>query len=317
MKTIITKDIHLIKEALLKGDVCAIPTETVYGLAGNALEENSILKIYEIKNRPSFDPLIVHVASKDQIHKYTKDIPKAWEKLIQDFMPGPLTLLLPKNEIIPDLVTSGLDKVAIRIPDHPLTLELLSILDIPLAAPSANPFGYISPTEAKHVLDQLGGKFNYILDGGSCHIGVESTIIGWEDGKTVVHRLGGLSIEVLENYLGPIKLSLNQNSNPSAPGKLDAHYAPKKPMVLKEDAWKKQVGAERIGAIVFKNKLEEISKENQIVLSEQGDLKEAARNLFKAMRLMDEMDVDIIIAEFVPDIGLGRAVNDRLKRAMA
>ena len=194
----IGKDISKAKELLERGELVAIPTETVYGLAGNALNVAAIAKIFATKNRPHFDPLIVHVSHFNSINSFASAIPEKAKQLAQEFLPGPLTLLLKRKKIIPDLVTSGLETVGIRCPNHELTLNLLKELSYPLAAPSANPFGYISPTKASHVNDQLGDKIKYILDGGDCEVGIESTIVGFENDKAIIYRLGGLSIEKIE-----------------------------------------------------------------------------------------------------------------------
>jgi len=294
----------------------AIPTETVYGLAGNALNEIAVAKIFAIKNRPSFDPLIIHVPDADAVRKYTTEFPEALQKLAATFWPGPLTLLLPKKDIIPDLVTSGLPRVAIRIPGHPLAKELLKSIDFPLAAPSANPFGYISPTSAKHVSDQLSGKIPYILDGGECRVGLESTIVGWEDGEVVIYRLGGIEVEEIRKLAGNVKIFLNQSSNPNAPGMLKSHYAPRKPLYLNhlEENIQKFAG-KKIGLIC----MDEVPVSEQVFrtvyLSKTGDMQEAARNLFAALRTLDQSEVDIILAAPAPEEGLGRAINDRLRRA--
>nr|WP_310590383.1 L-threonylcarbamoyladenylate synthase [Dyadobacter sp. NIV53] len=226
---IIDNDVQLAKQFLLKGQLVAIPTETVYGLAGNALDEKSVLSIFEVKNRPSFDPLIIHTDSLDKLKNYVTDLPASARNLAIAFWPGPLTLLLPKKSIIPDLVTSGLDHVAVRIPNHPLTLELLRQLEFPLAAPSANPFGYISPTKSEHVNAQLGEKIPYILDGGECGVGIESTIVGFVNDIPTVYRLGGLAIDEIENIVGKVNVLPHSSSNPQAPGMLKSHYAPRKP----------------------------------------------------------------------------------------
>ena len=186
----IGKDIEKSAALLASGELVAIPTETVYGLAGNALDEKAVVQIFKSKNRPRFDPLIVHVAGIDQVYNYVESIPEELKALAEAFWPGPLTLLLTKKSIIPDLVTSGLGKVGVRVPNHALTLSLLERLDFPLAAPSANPFGYISPTSASHVQDHLGDKLAYILDGGHCEVGLESTIVGMEEGQVIIYRLG-------------------------------------------------------------------------------------------------------------------------------
>lgn len=310
-------DIAKAKAILDSGGLVAIPTETVYGLAGNAFNEESVSKIFEAKNRPSFDPLIVHTNSLDKIRSFTINIPKEAEKLAERYWPGPLTLLLEKTALVPDLTTSGLDSVACRIPSHPITLELLSVLDYPLAAPSANPFGYVSPTTAEHVNQQLGDRIDYILDGGSATVGIESTIVSFAELEPKVLRLGGLSVEDVEDEIGPVNVSLHSSSKPSAPGMLKSHYAPQKTIVLLNDINLHDItDYSEFGAMVFQHPLPQLSVENQLILSEQGDVTEAAKNLFKYLRLLDERsDIHTIITDFVPNKGLGRAINDRIKRA--
>jgi L-threonylcarbamoyladenylate synthase len=311
------KDIGLAEAFLQKGQLVAIPTETVYGLAGNALDETSVLSIFEVKNRPSFDPLIIHTDSLEKLSAWVDEIPALAFALASAFWPGPLTLLLPKKPSIPDLVTSGLDTVAVRIPDHPLTLELLRRLDFPLAAPSANPFGYISPTNAAHVDQQLGDKIPYILDGGECGIGLESTIVGFVEGLPVIYRLGGLAIEDIEQVVGKVRSMPHSSSNPQAPGMLKSHYAPKKPFFLKRREGFPADLSRPVGYLLFDQYLDGMDRENQRILSKSGDLKEAAHNLFAYLRDLDGQPFTEIWAEQVPDIGLGRAINDRLKRAAA
>ncbi|HNH60761.1 MAG TPA: L-threonylcarbamoyladenylate synthase, partial [Cyclobacteriaceae bacterium] len=225
-------DIAKAVELLTHDELVAIPTETVYGLAGNALSRTAVTKIFSVKNRPQFDPLIVHVPNLDKANDYVAEIPEQAKKLADKFWPGPLTLLLKKKSIIPDLVTAGLDTVGIRCPDHSLTRQLLQALPFPLAAPSANPFGYVSPTKPEHVNEQLGTKIQYILDGGPCPIGIESTIVGFEDNVPVVYRMGGLSLEAIEETIGNVKLMTHSTSNPKAPGQLKSHYAPGKKVIL-------------------------------------------------------------------------------------
>ena len=311
-------DVSLAKKLLKSGQVVAIPTETVYGLAGNALNEEAVASIFKVKNRPTFDPLIVHLKDFKSAEQYCLFIPEFMQKLADQFMPGPLTLLLPKAEIIPDLVTAGSSLVALRIPSHPITSKLLQQLDFPLAAPSANPFGYISPTNAQHVNDQLGNKIPYILDGGACQIGLESTIIGFEDNLPVIHRKGGISIEAIEAIVGPIKVNAHSSSNPKAPGMLKSHYAPTAPLVVGH--LQTLISTHRnknIGIISFQKNYDEIPQQNQVILSHSGDFKEAARNLFAGMRQLDALKLDLILAELLPELGLGRAINDRLRRAAA
>lgn len=299
---------------LQQDELVAIPTETVYGLAGNALSGPAVARIFSVKDRPQFDPLIVHVPDLARAKDYVLEIPEAAKKLADKFWPGPLTLLLKKRAIIPDLVTAGLDTVGIRCPDHVLTRKLLQTLPFPLAAPSANPFGYVSPTKPEHVNEQLGNKIQYILDGGPCQVGIESTIVGFEDDGAVVYRLGGLSLEDIEQTIGTVNLMTHSTSNPKAPGQLKSHYAPHKKVVLGSiDALLKTHGS-RAGVLSFQK---DFNVQNQIILSPSGKPEEAAQRLFEALRSFDKMNVDVVLTELVPDQGLGRAINDRLRRAAA
>lgn len=312
--TIIDADLHRAQQLLEAGELVAIPTETVYGLAANAYDETAVLKIFHVKQRPSFDPLIVHAGSLQQIEKFVKQMPDHALQLAERFWPGPLTLVLEKQSIIPDLVTSGLPTVGVRIPQHPLTLQLLQQLDFPLAAPSANPFGYISPTTPQHVQAQLGGKIPYILAGGNCAIGVESTIVGFEAGQPVLYRPGGVSLEAIEDAIGPVKIA--RQHFPQAPGMLDSHYAPRTPLVVGPLATlMAQYENQQVGLISFEQPHTGIAPDRQVVLSPTGSLDEAARNLFAALRTLDTLPVDIILAAPVPDTGIGWAINDRLKKA--
>lgn len=308
------KDIDKAVALLQAGQLVGIPTETVYGLAANALDRRAVTGIFSAKNRPSFDPLIIHVASLEDALKYVKAIPSELRILADRFMPGPLTLLLEKKDIVPDLVTSGLSRVAIRIPAHPLVQQLLAQLDFPLAAPSANPFGYISPTKAEHVLAQLADKVAYVLDGGACQVGLESTIVGIEEGQLTVFRKGGLAIEEIEALVGTVVVKAHSSSNPAAPGMLKSHYAPRKPFkLLSSTDFQAYTNDKRIGFLAFQTP--KSNSDASIVLSANGDLAQAAQNLFASLRQLDEMDIDEIVAELLPEQGLGRAINDRLRRA--
>jgi len=311
-------DVALAKSFLEEGKLVGIPTETVYGLAGNALDPEAVALIFETKNRPNFDPLILHTSSLERVGDFVAAFPEKLKQLAETFWPGPLTLLLPKKPIVPDLVTSGLDRVAVRVPKHPLTLALLDALDFPLAAPSANPFGYISPTWPSHVEVQLGEKIPYILDGGACAVGLESTIVGMEDDELVVYRLGGLEVAEIEKSVGSVRIRDHSSSNPAAPGQLESHYAPRKPFLLGD---LKRMIAENLedktefAVLSFSDFFPEVRSEDQIALSPAGDLHEAAKNLFSAMRKLDESPASVILAELTPDTGLGKAINDRLRRA--
>lgn len=311
-------DIQAAKSFLEQNELVAIPTETVYGLAGNAFNTEAIAQIFEVKNRPAFDPLIVHTHSLHEVKKIVKALPEKALQLAEHFWPGPLTLLLPKQSSIPDLATSGMSTVAVRIPQQPLTLELLKSLTFPLVAPSANPFGYVSPTTAQHVEDQLGHKIPYILDGGRCAVGIESTIVGFENGQPVIHRIGGCGREDIEAIIGKVKLMAHSSSNPKAPGMLKSHYSPGKKVVLGQlKELIEKYNNDRTGILAFKEPMPGINPKHQIVLAPDGSLTTAAKNLFSALREMDKMDIDIILTEKVPERGLGLAINDRLKRAAA
>jgi len=309
-------DIARAAQLLRDGQLVGIPTETVYGLAANALDAEAVLRIFEAKGRPHFDPLIMHLPDADAVRAHVMDIPSQAELLMEAFWPGPLTLVLPKQSHVPDIVTSGLDTVAVRVPSHPMTQALLRQVDFPLSAPSANLFGHVSPTTAQHVNDQLGDRIAYILDGGPTDIGLESTIVGFEDGCPVVYRLGGLSVEEIERVIGPVQLVLNQSSDPKAPGMLKSHYAPRIPLLLGNPSLSiAQLKGKHLGFLGFNLPLREMAGELQRILSPKGDMKEAAHNLFAYLREMETMDIDAIIAEEVPDTGLGKAINDRLRRA--
>ena len=314
MDTRIATDLFEAQSLLKSGKLVAIPTETVYGLAANALNADAVVHIFETKNRPHFDPLIVHVASHEQVADVAIDISEAAHLLMRKLWPGPLTIVLRKHECIPHIVTSGLDTVGVRMPDHPLTLELLRSLNFPLAAPSANPFGYISPTSALHVAEQLGERIPYILDGGECRVGVESTIIDCTSAIPTVLRLGGTSVETIQELIGEVNVNAISTSAPQAPGMLHSHYAPRKPLLVGNIHELLHEHGGNVSILSFKDSFHNF---RNIRLSETGDLHEAARNLFAAMRKLDADHHELILAEFVPDFGLGRAINDRLKRAAA
>lgn len=293
----------------------AIPTETVYGLAGNALNAAVVLKVFEAKERPSFDPLIVHVPSIKAALLYAEDVPAVALLLMEAFWPGPLTVVLKKKAIIPDIVTSGLDTVGLRMPNHALTLELLNHLDFPLAAPSANPFGYISPTTAQHVVDQLDTKIAMVLDGGACEVGMESTIVGFEEGETVIYRLGGLTPEDIRKVAGEVTLRVNSSSDPKAPGMLKSHYAPSKPLYVVNQLTDSPVLLNDETAIICMG-VEPHSTCQIYNLSPENDFSVAASRLFAVLRQLDcNAEISQIIALRVPNCGLGFAINDRLERA--
>ena len=213
------------------------------------------------------------------------------------------------------MVTAGLDRVGLRCPDHPLTQQLLQLLDFPLAAPSANPFGYVSPTTAQHVVDQLGNKIPYVLDGGPCRVGIESTIVGWENSQAIIYRLGGITINEIESVIGKVHIQSHASSNPQTPGQLQNHYAPTKRFLLGNVQKLIQEHQLKHPGILTFQKIDPLPDAVHLVLSTKGDLHEAARNLFGMLRELDKQDIDAVVAEEVPHVGIGRAINDRLRRA--
>jgi L-threonylcarbamoyladenylate synthase len=313
--TIIGTNINEAIGILNANELVAIPTETVYGLAANALNTDAVAKIFEAKNRPFFNPLILHLATVEQINKYAH-MDEISLLLAKYFMPGPFTLLLNKKEIVPDLVTAGSHKVAVRVPAHPLIHQLLSKIDFPVAAPSANPFGYVSPVTASHVLQGLQGKIKYILDGGNCTIGVESTIVEVEHNEVILHRAGGLAVEDIEAVIGKKIIVATNHSKPQTSGQLKSHYATTTPL-LQGDVTNmiKQYPGKSVAIISFATTYFEIDKQHQFILSPSASLNEAAQNLFATMRKLDELNYEIILAEVFPSSGLGLAINDRLKKA--
>lgn len=314
----ITTHLEQAKAALLRDDIIAIPTETVYGLAGNAYHEVAVEKIFKLKQRPFYNPLIVHISSAAALAEVAVEVPAQAKILAQAFWPGPLTMVLKKNERIPALVTGGKDTVAVRVPNHPLTLSLLAALDFPLAAPSANPFGSISPTSAAHVDAYFKDDLEVILDGGTCERGLESTIIGFEEDKAILYRLGAIAVEDIEAKIGKLGIKNKSEQAPEAPGMLLKHYSPATDMVLSEDVLGAMQAFERkkIGLLLFQQEVEAGDEVVQEVLSPSGDLAGAAKELYAAMHRLDHLGLEVIIAERFPDVGLGRTINDRLQRAV-
>jgi L-threonylcarbamoyladenylate synthase len=304
---------------LIQNEVVAIPTETVYGLAANAYNEDAVKKIFEIKKRPLFNPLIVHIKSASTINEVAKDIPEIAYKLLDAFWPGPLTLILNKQAHIPDIVTAGKQTVAIRMPNHPIALDLLQKLDFPLAAPSANPFSTISPTSAAHVAHYFNEELSLILDGGECQKGLESTIVGFENNEAVLYRYGAISTEEIEKIIGSIKIKNNNELKPDAPGMLSKHYSPKTETYLTNNVEQliKSFPNKKIGVLTYKNFIVNKNLIYQEILSEKEDLQEAAQNLYASLHRLDNKNLDLIITERLPDHGLGITINDRLQRAIS
>lgn len=296
------------------GGLVAFPTETVYGLGADGLNPIAVAKIFETKKRPSFNPLILHIANKNQLTKYAFVNDLRIEKLINKFWPGPLTLVLPKRDIVPDIVTSGNPTVAIRMPDHPVAIKLIEKSGSPIAAPSANKFGHLSPTEALHVYKSIGDKIDIILDGGKCSVGVESTIIQFSENKFSILRPGGVSREEIENEIGTVEVISKFSIRPNAPGQLPFHYAPSIPLYFLSNDTLKKFSDKKIGALFFKEIKDDYKFQSIRVLSRTGDMKEAAANLFKYLHELEKENIDLILAETVEEEGLGVAIMDRLKK---
>jgi L-threonylcarbamoyladenylate synthase len=327
-------DIQRAAELIRAGKVVAFPTETVYGLGADALNPQAVARIFEIKARPRFDPLIVHIASRSQALDLAAEFGPIASRLAEIFWPGPLTLVLQRRPIVPDIVTSGLDTVAIRMPDHPIALKLLREAATPIAAPSANRFGRLSPTTAAHVQSELGSEPDMILDGGPCTTGVESTILSLVDHPTLL-RPGGVPIELLEAVTGPVRLATTAQKRPAAPGQLPHHYAPRTPLFLHDgDFWKhpdatpptpaaasadpaESTPRHTRGLLLLRPPTEPTGYGHVEVLSSAGELREAATNLFAAMHRLDAAGLTAIDAQRVQNRGLGMAINDRLMRAAA
>lgn len=314
--SIISKDIQKAVQLLTENQLVAIPTETVYGLAGNIFSEKAIKSIFSTKQRPFFNPLIVHISSVKSLNNLVTHVPEKAKLLAAAFWPGSMTLVLKKSKTIPDIITAGKDTVAVRVPNHPITLALLKKLPFPLAAPSANPFGSISPTKPAHVENYFRNSIKMVLDGGSCANGIESTIIGFENEEPVIYRLGALPLEEIEAVVGKISIKNKKEEKPDAPGMLARHYAPKTSTFLVDDvaAEIEKNKGKKMGVLVFKSSL---NNENitEIILSKNGSLQEAASRLYSAMHDLDSKNLDLIIAERFSEFGLGKSINDRLQRA--
>lgn len=301
---------------LKNGEVVALPTETVYGLAGNALEPDVVIQIFKIKGRPSFDPLIVHCKDQEEAFHYATRIPSAAFRLAEKFWPGPLTLVLKSPGVIPDVVTAGLGTVALRVPSHALFRTVLDYLSFPLAAPSANPFGYVSPTTARHVADQLGSKIGYILDGGPCQHGMESTIVGFDRGTPVILRLGAIPVKKIREMYPHTVIRVSASSNPKAPGQLHQHYAPHKRVIWINEATEALLNDKSTAFLIFGPEREKKYPGTYLNLSSKGDYHEAARNFYKLLREFDAGPWQTLVIHTLPaqDNGLSETLNDRLMR---
>jgi L-threonylcarbamoyladenylate synthase len=300
------------------GGLVAFPTETVYGLGADACDPLAVARVFEVKQRPRIDPIIVHVADTDSAHAYGC-FPHEADALMARFWPGPLTLVVPKTGLIPPIVTAGLETVAIRMPDHPAALALIRSAERALAAPSANRFGYVSPTEAGHVAEQISDQIDLILDGGRCEVGVESTVLSLVGGRPCILRAGGVPPEALREILGNVEWSTGPQSRPEAPGQLSRHYATRTPLeIVSEGDLRAEPGpGERVGLLTLTVHRHAARYAAVEVLSPSGSLREAAANLFAALYRLDSMQLDRLVAHHVPEHGLGIAIMDRLRRCSA
>ncbi|HEX4652820.1 MAG TPA: L-threonylcarbamoyladenylate synthase [Candidatus Udaeobacter sp.] len=328
MRTVISTDRAAAVELLRQGEIVALPTETVYGLAADALNPIAVAKIFEAKERPRFDPLILHLPSRGWLEKIA-EIPSKDRNLIlklaKNFWPGPFTIILPKREIVSEIVTAGLNSVAIRISAHPVLVAIVRKLDRPLAAPSANRFGQISPTSAQHVVDELDGRIPLVIDGGPTQHGIESTIVAVSAGQIQILRRGPIAAEQLSEF-GKVSVPAAAQQI-SVPGQLPSHYAPKTPLRLVDNLESLALHKnQRVGLLAWSGALPRVASSRLEIrhakvfaavrkLSEREDLREAAANLFRYLRELDGLGLDLIIAQRVPSRGLGAAIMDRLERA--
>lgn len=314
-------------EIIKKGGLVAFPTETVYGLGAAALNPLAVSKIFEVKKRPLNDPLIVHISKKCELFKLAEEIPDKAIKLIDSFWPGPLTLILKKTDLVPEVVTAGLDTVAIRMPANPIALFLITEAQAPIAAPSANLFGRPSPTTAKHVLDDLAGKVDMVIDGGKTNFGVESTVVDLSFEPPCVLRPGAVTVEKLKEVLGQIQIYQNQHGIVRSPGTMPRHYSPKAKLLVIEGKRRAKIKQLRRLAFQFKSKGRRVgiiaTEENKDfyrefetkILGSSTDLRSCACNLFSILRSFDEEGIEVIIAEGVKNRGLGLTIMDRLRKA--
>jgi L-threonylcarbamoyladenylate synthase len=317
-------------EIIRKGGLVAFPTETVYGLGANALDETAVRKIFAAKERPAWDPLIVHICDLTMLDWIVEDVPEKFSELANRFMPGPLTVVMRKKPIVPDAVTAGLPTVAVRMPNHPVALALIEAAGVPIAAPSANRFGRPSPTTAEHVLHDLAGRIDGILDAGPTQVGVESTVIDLTKTPPVILRPGGVSKERLEEVLGEVlvlsALPSNVEAGLPSPGMMPRHYAPLVPVILAngsasdlakvvERLREQGYTPNQIGVMMPDGWLVD---EKGLVLfrwGKWGNWEEMAQRLFEGLRWLERQGVSVIVAPLPPPIGLGLAIRDRLTKA--
>ncbi len=300
-------------ELLKSGGIVAFPTETVYGLGADAFNPVAVARVFELKNRPHFDPLIVHIADKRTVAKLAADVAPEARLLMDRFWPGPLTIILNKKPVVPDIVTAGLPTVAIRMPEHPIALDLINALGRPVAAPSANPFGYMSTTTAEDVARVFGGDLPLILDGGPSSYGIESTVVSVRDGTVVVHRHGSVTKEELVQVVGAVVERDRNDLTCESPGQMPYHYAPHTPLAVIEGPG--EITETNSAFLAFTQPRTAVKARYMRVLSEHGDFREAAARFFSYLIELDREGVAIIYAEKIPEKGLGKAMMERLEKA--
>lgn len=318
-------DIDSAVRALQNGDVAALPTETVYGLAGSIFNESAIRKIFTVKGRPLIDPLIVHILNEKWLErcadfsKNRKSFERA-KKISKTFWPGPITIIVKKNKLVSDLITAGSENVAIRCPRHEIFREILIKTDFPIAAPSANPFGYVSPTKASHVFGTLGDKVKFIVDGGECTVGLESTIVDITKDTPKILRPGGITLEEITECLGEKVTEytpVSKTGNIDCPGQLAQHYSPKTQLTLLDASSDILSLVDKNSAIILLKRPKTITNENVFWLSEDGDLATVARSTFDMLQKIDNMHFSEVFCQIPPKTGIGEAIVDRLTRAAA
>jgi L-threonylcarbamoyladenylate synthase len=321
--------IKIAAEEIKKGNLVAFPTETVYGLGADALNEKAVAKIFQAKGRPFNDPLIAHITDTKELYRLSKQVPPVALKLAKAFWPGPLTLVLKKSELVSDIVTAGLDTVAVRMPEDNIALSLIRKAKTPIAAPSANLFGRTSPTTAQHVADDLDGKIEMIIDGGKTKVGVESTVLDITTKPVQLLRAGGVSVEKLKEVIGQVKISKELEKGFRSPGMLNSHYSPQARLILVEGKRETQVEEVRQLASEYKTQGFKVGimakEENQKkyngfevkVIGKGTELEICAANLFSTLRSFDKEGFEIIITEGLEEQGLGLAIMERLRKAAA
>ncbi len=309
-------NIALAAEKIRNGELVAFPTETVYGLGADGLNSIAVAKIFEVKNRPTFNPLILHINSIEQLHEVADISNTKTLLLIKNFWPGPLTLVLPKKKIVPSIVTAGNDTVAVRMPANRTALELIYNSGKPIAAPSANKFGMLSPTSAEHVEKQLGTKIDFILDGGTCDVGIESTILQVTAKQFILLRPGGLPVEIIESIINEKVIRRTKTDYINSPGLLKSHYAPNTPIKFIDEINLKDYSGKKIGALLWNLNNHNFDFTKIKYLSKSKLLREAGANLFLYLHELESYNLDLIVCEKVNPTGLGKAIMDRLQKAV-